>query len=363
MADNILDEMLRREAQLQRFATYILREYIKPTSQDIGKQLAGMLTGYEDLGRAERQRLIADVKSFTRAEWSSIWAAFDVDINGVMQDEGEFLQELYQDYTPESETLIAPQSLPPADEIMSTQTKAGTWANYVAANLDSTVELVNAAVQGGIRDGQTTQQIISALRGPYNRSTRTYENGILTGKAVRHAEALARTGISHHTNGVRDRFADENKDVIQARIFFATLDSRTTSICLSNHLRKWAIDDDSYPRLPLHFNERSVYIFKTKGFNPLSDKRPAETGRGRDEADGFEVEFIKGTTTADQWLRRQPRWFVEETLGAKRAELFLDGDINIKSFVDATNRPLTLDQLRETTAGARAFRKAENDGQ
>jgi hypothetical protein len=232
------------------------------------------------------------------------------------------------------------------------------WTKFVAANITDTVRQVDGTVQRGIRDGLTTDEITKQLRGTYNRRTKQYSGGIITGKQARRAESLARTGVSYHTNAVRDRFAEENKDVLTERVFFATLDSRTTTICLSNHLRRWAIDDKTYPRLPLHYNERSVYILKTPGFDPLNTTRPAQTG----EDDGVrEFEQISAKVSADAWLKRQPRWFVEESLGVEKAKLFLDGNLSIKSMVDVSNRPLTLAELKDTAAGARAYRRAGDE--
>lgn len=358
MADNVLDEMIRRDVQLQRVATSIKNKYITPTAQDIAAEVGKMLLGYEDLNAAEKRTLINDIKRYTSESWGGIWIGFSDEITPIMEDEGQFVLELYDDYTPDSEELIAPKSLPPANAVMSTGTQAGVWSEFVAANIGDTVKAVNAVTQSGVRDGATVQQMINQLRGTYNRRTKQYENGILTGKQARRAESLVRTGVSHHVSGVRDRFAQDNKDVISKRVFFATLDNRTTTICLSNHLREWDVDDDSYPRLPLHFNERSVYVFRTRSFNPLSQTRPVQVG----ESDGkTEFEQVSAKLSASAWLKRQPRWFIEQTLGKTRAELFIDGNLDIKSMVDVQNKPLTIEQLKNTTKGARAFRKV-NDG-
>jgi hypothetical protein len=40
----------------------------------------------------------------------------------------------------------------------------------------------------------------------------------------------------------------------------------------------------------------------------------------------------------------------------------LDGNLDITSMVDLQNRPLTLAQLIETSAGAKAYRRVNKDG-
>ena len=80
--------------------------------------------------------------------------------------------------------------------------------------------------------------------------------------------------------------------------------------------------------------------------------------RGRRDLDTFNVEQIKASVTADQWMRRQPRWFVEQALGKTKAKLFLDGGLKMDSMVDAQGKSLTLEELRQTSAGERAFMRA-----
>ena len=357
--DNLLDETIRRDVQLQRFATQMVREYVTPTAQEIARNIGNFLIGYEDLSAKEKRKLIAQVNRYTSEQWRNIWVGYDSELEELLTQEGAYIQDLYQEATPEDETLIPVRGLPPANLPITTTTVAGVWAQFINDNVSDTARTVNAVVQQGIQEGATVNQMVKTLRGNYNRRTKNYENGALTGKQVKRAEALVRTGTSHHVNAVRDRFAQQNNDVIQKRIFFATLDNRTTSICLANHLKEWDIDDANYPRLPLHFNERSVYLFKTKGVNPLNETRPVQVGEA--EEGNREFEQVTGKTTASGWLRKQPRWFIDETLGKKRAELFIDGGLDIKSMVDIQNRPLTLAQLSETTAGRKAMNRITNN--
>lgn len=355
MDDNILDEMIRREVQLQRFASMMVRDYVNPTAQQIGRELSSFLTGYEDLNMRQQRALIKEINDYVGRTWGGIWVGFDAQLDQLKQNEADFMVDLYDDFTPSNIQLAPVRPFPSMNLIMSVTSQAGVWANFTKANQTDTVRAVNAIVQGGIRNGETVQSMVSAVRGTYNRQTKTYSGGRLTGRQVKRAEALIRTGVNHHTNAVRDRFVKKNNNLLEKRIFFATLDDRTTTICFANHLREYDIDDEKYPRLPLHFNERSVYIFKPKGFDILNVTRPAKGGL--QEEGKQQVEMIQSRTTAGTWLKRQPTWFVEQSLGKTRADLFLNGGLKIESMVDIQNRPLTLLQLAETTAGRRALNR------
>ena len=295
------------------------------------------------------------------------------------------VRQVYEDFTPD--TLVAPTAKAvqaAANNTVLTLTTdtavSGTWAQFMARNTDATSQRVVGTIIEGFRSGSSLSELLIALRGRYDRRTRQYIGGVLNGRAVRGAEALARTGISHYANASRDAFATANKSVIQERILFATLDNRTTTICFGRHLNRYEIGE-RYPPLPFHYNERSQYIFKTKGFDPLNTERPSVGGQGGAQAredflarqarttrqvkrrgnrdnNIFDVEQISAKTTADSWLRDQPRWFIESTLGRERAKLFIDGGLKIDRFTDMIGRQLTLEELRETSAGDRAFRRA-----
>lgn len=351
----MLDDAIRREVVLQRIATSLVRELVTPTAQKVAQEVGKMLIGYEDLTQREKDKLVSSIEKYVRENWSEIWVGYGASIGEVMESEGTYQAELYTDYT---DTLFdEPETLPPSNLVMSVGGQASTWDDFTKNNTRDTVRAVSGVVRTGIRDGQTVSEMTSVLRGKYNRRTKKYEGGLITGRQAKRAETLVRTGFSHHTNAARDQFAKQNSDLIGERVFFATLDSRTTTICMSNHLRRWAIDDTTYPKLPLHYNERSIYLFTTDGFDPSKEERAVEFGLSEDGESDFEM--VSGKLTADQWLRRQPRWFVEESLGKGKAELFISGGLEISSMVDVQNNPLSLSEIKATTAGARAQRKVE----
>ena len=133
--------------------------------------------------------------------------------------------------------------------------------------------------------------------------------------------------------------------------------------------------------MPLHFGERSNWLFLVDGQTEPDglkasvggqdteeaeerfqrrekalDKRrnnPDIEGqtasqvryRGRKDSDMFKAGQVKEHKVGE-WLRKQPDWFIEDTLGKERAELFLSGT-PLSKFTDATFRPLTLNQIRE----------------
>ncbi|ULG00606.1 minor head protein [Alteromonas phage vB_AmaS-R9Y1] len=345
----ILDDTIRRELALQRFASFLVRQYIRPTAQELALEIPRALAGYEDLPRAEQFKVFAKLKRLVRERWKAMWDPITGQLGDVAIQELEYMADLYDDViagvrNPGGRVVVPEMVLGDGNLI-----RAGKWAEFIAGNADETAQRIDGRIKRMWRDGGTLNDILYQLRGKYNRRTKAYEGGIIEGQ-VKKATTLARTGVSHYTAAARDKFANANREYISDRIFFATLDGSTTDICLGNHLNRYPITSDEYPRLPLHYNERSVYIFAGKGFDPLDGDRPSKGANGSEE--------ISAKTTAAAWLKRQPREWVERQLGKTRAALFLDGGLPLNKFLDAANVPLTLEQLAETIPGQRAFRRA-----
>jgi hypothetical protein len=78
--------------------------------------------------------------------------------------------------------------------------------------------------------------------------------------------------------------------------------------------------------------------------------------RGRKDSDIFKPGQIDAGESMDAWMRRQPDWFVEDSLGETRAKLFKEGGLSIDKFADLTGKPLTLSELRDRDAAA--FKRA-----
>lgn len=384
MTDTLLDSTIRRDAQLQRFGTYLKSEYITPAYQKLARDIPKLLVSFGDLNKFEQKRLIKEINELIGNQLSDMFQSITDELHGMTSDESEFIFDLYDDFTELNfKAIEAAAVIKAADSAVLSLEKGkgrtvGLWSELLSANIDSSIKEVDNIVRDGFRGGKTLNDMVQQIRGTYNRGTKKYMGGILDTTTSR-AEALVRTGVSHYSNRAREEFQNKNKRIIPQSQFFATLDNRTTTTCLSLHLTVWDNDDPKKPVFPLHFGERSVYVFKGNGIDPLEGTRPVIGGRegagelfeekqartnkkvkykGKASNDVFKVEQVSAKVTSQQWLQRQPRYFVESTLGKERAKLFLDGDLDIKKFTDLTGRPLTLKELKQTAAGEKAYRRA-----
>lgn len=70
------------------------------------------------------------------------------------------------------------------------------------------------------------------------------------------------------------------------------------------------------------------------------------TYKGKKDTNIFNPGQVDASEGYEAWLRRQPRWFVEDSLGVGKAKLFLDDKLSLTKFSDLTAQPLTLAEIK-----------------
>lgn len=167
------------------------------------------------------------------------------------------------------------------------------------------------------------------------------------GKSKRDAASIAVTAAGAIVSAVRQKFFEANADVIKAYKYQATLDTRTSALCRAYDGLMWNTNYEpighSYPfrqpRINTHFNCRSTIIPVIKGADELKNVPPAT----RSSMNGYVPQDIN----FNDWLKTQPKDVIEKTLGAGRAELFLQGKITMRDLITQQGRELNLTQLKK----------------
>jgi SPP1 gp7 family putative phage head morphogenesis protein len=218
----------------------------------------------------------------------------------------------------------------------------------------STRQLVRDRISIGITNGETTQQIVRAIRGRY-KPGRLPSAEFGTGTLARtraNVEAVVRTAVNHSVTSARHVGYEENTDTLQGWQFVATLDGRTTHTCAILDGMIFPIGEG--PKPPRHYGCRSsdVPVVKTAeelGL-PALDLPPEERA-----ALGGPV---SGTTTYPAWLKRQPAAVQNFALGEARAAKFRRGEITVDRYRQDIARTLTPNQLLELERGIAGIEKA-----
>lgn len=223
----------------------------------------------------------------------------------------------------------------------------------------------------GTMAGETNQQLVQRVRGTQSgrkvltidgkrRVVPSFKGGIMD-TSTRQATSLVRTATQSVSNEVLEQTYKANSDIIHAVEAVATLDGRTTIVCISRSGALWDIMtgvplpespvDEPYPgRPPWHFQCRTVLSPYTKSWDQLIEEAGGKpTGKlgkiplaTRASMDGQ----VPGTLTYEEWLKTKSKRFQRDVLGRGRWELWDAGKIKAKDLLDTSGRPLTLKQLR-----------------
>lgn len=377
MTDSYFDKANRHELYLGRTATHLINEYPNKNLSKSYKDARAILVDFGDITSITKlNQVTAKVTAKIAPQTTEMFNELTSELNELAVNEAAFSAKMVGDVN--DVVLVVP---PPAKVIKTVNktlitltsgntVNSGVWAEYTRNNTASLIKTYNNQIRAGYSNSETLNQITKRLR--------TVTNGILKNQA----EALVRTGVSHYATQAREVMAAENGDIIHNKYFNSVFDNRRTLIC--SHFAAnpvYSVDDKKAPVLPLHFNERSTWLYLIGDQKHPFGTRPAVGGkdteiaaerydrrvnalnkrrnnpdidgktsskvkyRGRKDGDTFKAGQIAGDTGASQWLRDQPRWFIESSLGKTRADLFISGRVKLEGFTDMTGKKLTIKEL------------------
>jgi hypothetical protein len=219
------------------------------------------------------------------------------------------------------------------------------------------VRIRDAARMGFVQQ-ESIGQIVQRVRGT---RARAYKDGLLEIDR-RGAQAVVRTAVSHTAGFVRDRFMEQNGDLVKAQTWTATLDTRTSEVCRVRDGKQYEPVSPYKPighRLPwlggpgrAHWGCRSTAVPVVKSWAELGlaiDEAPAST---RASMDGQ----VPEETTFAAWIKRQSAERQDQVLGPTRGKLMRSGGMALPDFYDNKGAYLSLDELRQRDAAA--FKRA-----
>jgi len=397
-----IDSSLRHELTVSRLVTGIVQSRIMPAYFDLSKAVKTALADYEPtMNRKDFDVLRRQVSLMVAEKMNAMWEGTTNDLFDLAKYESSHVVGELSGATAVSEAAIAKAVNTPM-VLAGVVSQVGTWREYIAGATNSTqARIIDNTIRAGYESGATVQEMTKRLVGT---KANGYLDGLITNTGAREAESLVRTGANHYANKARDVAAQANADLIQGRIFLATFDNRTTLTCRHfGQLQKiYALDDPATPIPPLHFNCRSVLTLVPIGFDPFAGTKASVGGQdgqaaedaftkksdrldtrrdkaaeqraqgqdakevpskvtysGRKDSAIFKAGQIDAKTSMDKWMRSQPDWFIESSLGKTRAKLFKEGGLSIDKFTDMNGRPLTLKEMKALDDYDAAFRKAK----
>lgn len=211
---------------------------------------------------------------------------------------------------------------------------------------DDQVNLINGKIAQGFAEGQTNDQILTALRG--TKELR-FKDGVFE-TVNRNAKTIVRTAIQNAANSARQEVWSDNSDIITGVEWVSTLDSHTTEECQALDGQIFPVD--SGPRPPAHYGCRS-----TTAPVLADDLKVLQTGgqrpsKGENKAGDLVTKKVSANTTYFEWIKTQPDSFTEKVLGVNRSQLLKSGELTVSQFRDlqlnSNFQPMTLAEMKIT---------------
>lgn len=349
------DTLTRGQVLLERLKAGEVRK-VDAFLRELDRALRDRLTR-EDLTQFNRQRLDAlliEIERIAGGIHARYAARIKADVAEIAEQQTEFAVRALERATPASVIVATPTpGLVSAAVLTSPLHVAGPKGGMLLGALiddwsASETEAVTNAIRLGVVQGQTTADIVKTIRGT---KANNYADGLLAVEK-RHAEAVVRTAVQHVGDVARLEVYKANSDIVESEQWVATLDSRTTEICMALDGQVFPLDEG--PRPPAHINCRSVRVPKlAPEFEFLSEGATRASVNGQVDA---------GLSYFD-WLKTQPADFQDVALGPTRGQLFREGGLSAGRFaalqLGRDFAPLTLAEMRKLEP--LAFRRAGLD--
>lgn len=365
MNDNELNEFLRHQIYLDRLATGQLNAVVYPSLEESLKAVVDILkvkglptspSQLSALAAAIQKQILSD-KGF---------ATLTLDMEKMAEYEAAYQADLS---ARAYELAVVSPAAGAATELATAaimtltsgaRVDAGLWGEFIQSNLLSRADQIDSIVKSGYSRNATIAEISNDIQEAYNGTIR------------RDAESLARTGYIHYASNANEAMILANADLLDEYYYVVTFDNRTSPICqgitrFNSEGNRFKVGDPRAPMPPLHFGCRTRRIGVPKAWEPQGtrsavggvdtkeaaakfERRDASGKkvkyRGRKDLDTFTAGQIKASTTYESWLKSQPDWFIDDSLGVRRAALFRKG-VPLSRFSDMTGKPLTLAQIAE----------------
>ena len=382
------DSVIRHQIGLMRLSGSLRKRIwalLDATEADMADKIRSRLLNRRGLNTPSdvlrMQRLIKVVRATRLGAWKEITALWVKEMQALAVAEPGFMDGLLKGSVPVFlETTIPATSFLKA--IVTSKPFEGKvmkqWANSIAR---SDLARIEQNIRIGMVQGETGPQIARRIVGTARLRG---VNGV-TEITRRHAAAITRTAVNGIANHAKRLYYIENADLFKEEVYVATLDSRTTHICMSLDGNRYPIGEGPFP--PVHFQCRSLRVavltpdvvgqrpireFTQKGLvrdytrqNGLKVQgNRAKLPRGhKGPFDAFARQRMRdltgrapAKTTYQQFLGRQTQEFQNDVLGVTRAQLFRKGGLTLDKFVNHTGKLFTLEQL--AAAHSAAFKAA-----
>lgn len=362
--NRISDEMIAHSLFVSRYSTGVASRMVKVLNQMDSILAEKLFTAVSDLKEISEdsfttsrlESLLVYVRAINKQATSALFTALDSEINEFSSHEAGWQLNLF-----DSLLVDAVKRRYPLAGITQEQVYAATMSQpfqgrllreWVSTIEDDRMTRLSNAVRYGYLEGETTEQIIRRVRGT---KAKNYKDGILE-QGRHNTTAIVRSAIGHVSAVARQKFAENNADIVKGKIWRSTLDNKTTPQCRIRDSLRYTLNGKPvghkipYLRGPgrIHFCCRSTETLITKSWRELGIPMDEMDEGTRASMDGQ----VPAETTYSEWIQRQSFSRQVQILGVTRARLMRDGGMAYDTFYSDKGEWLTLEQLRDIDAEA-----------
>lgn len=382
--EQLYDALLRHQVHLLGYSSYVrnrIHRLLLATEEDIAGKILVKLDKVNALNSPQQWNKLAVLREALAVirgkAWSEVTDLLMEEAGALAAQEPIFMQSVITGVVPVQIQLALPTT-PQLKAIVMSQPFEGRvlkdWARSMAAD---DVRRIGAAVQRGMAQGESNDAIVRRVIGTSGMKGADGETELTR----RQVSAVVRTAVQHIANRARDEFFQSNSDLLDIEYFVATLDGRTTDVCMRNDGERFPLGKG--PRPPLHFACRSLRIaglnasfLGQRPAKPTTEKmllqeyaesnnlgtvakRSALPLGHKGKFDAFSrkrvrelVGQVPSKTNYNNWLKGQSVQFQNERLGVTKAKLFRDGGLSLSKFTSVDGKTYTLAQLAKSDADA-----------
>lgn len=338
--DFLIDAATRRQIMIQRASRGLFRE-LEGILEELRDELVAQInTAGTDFQRSRLGVLITSVDGILAGKTQQISQGMLESLQEFVGDELDFqkatLDQVLQVETtvPAPEAVLNAATTQPTKIVIGNTTQSLTVKQMVDVFARGQSKELKNTISAGFIAGDTPDQIARRV------------SQKIAGRTRAQARTVVQTATNHMAGVARAEFAKENEDRIGGEKFVATLDARTTPACSGLDGNIYEIGSGPMP--PLHYNCRSLRVAVPREGTVLAGlqgERPAVN------ADGT-VTQVSSNKTFSGWLRGQPADFQREFFrkyqnGEAKYELFQQGGLDAKDFIDNDGVEISLQELRE----------------
>ena len=288
--------------------------------------------------RAERFAQLAN--EVINTNYTKLGNVIRSDAKRLARLESLFSHELLNTMTGPSVDIGTPLALSTemVSQIVELEPIDGLRHSRLISGLKSSVKFsLQKQLQIGMFQGESTEQLIRRVRGT---KANGFRDGVFTGASKNSIERIVRTTITHVSNRARLETFKQHKDITTSYEFVATLDERTTPVCIKNDGKTFLYSDARGLLPPLHTGCRStvIAIINWKG---IGVEPPNRGTRATDEGQ------VSSKETYKTWLKKQSAEKQNRILGPTKAKWFRQGKVTLDDLVRRDGRSKTIAQLEQ----------------